>query len=693
MKISDGNTDVLEANEVQNHVSIFGTTGSGKTGLAIAIAEEALLADVHVLAIDTRGDLTNLALVFDGFNAQDFEPWTERVSAVNAVLLAEEWRAGIEAEGNLDRHARLANIPRTIYTPGSSSGVPLNVLASLTAPASDDIPIEIDTTLNAVFELIDESADPTSPGYVVCGLILQHYWQQSRPISLEGLIVSLIDPPFTKVGLVAADQFMDATARRRLAVKLNLLLASSAFQALAAGRGFEPSEFFSPTAEASCSIVSLSHLDQRERQFVVSRLLAEITAWMRTLSGTSTPRLLVMLDEAAEYCPATSKPPAKDEVLALAKTGRAFGVGLVTSTHNPTDVDHRLMANSATWLVGRLQADRDFNRLVEAGAGERGNIREAVAGLDDRQFVSIKTAEDSLETFRCRHTLSFLAGPLARPQIRELTERISDDSIEALHDSSGRPAAGVPDDRVLSTGEAIPDLPQRWAVGEWTSEFGGTPGSSGVRPALVVTADLTWDRNHIDLHMIEERHEINFPIGSDNWWTERTLGGLLKSAEINSGDEEDALDEPVIAAQIAYALARLENVRTREVAYAPSLQMWARPGESIAAFRSRCRAEAIKAARAEVMELDKHLDRQSSSALDRLAELTTSDQADLDELRLHLAGVVAELRNAKHDTSEIAAEIEADWLASSSRIEMQTLTIDPEADIAIIPWILWIPAP
>jgi len=103
--------------------------------------------------------------------------------------------------------------------------------------------------------------------------------------------------------------------------------------------------------------------------------------------------------------------------------------------------------------------------------------------------------------------------------------------------------------------------------------------------------------------------------------------------------------------------------------------------------------EAIKAARAEVMELDKHLDRQSSSALDRLAELTTSDQADLDELRLHLAGVVAELRNAKHDTSEIAAEIEADWLASSSRIEMQTLTIDPEADIAIIPWILWIPAP
>jgi len=169
------------------------------------------------------------------------------------------------------------------------------------------------------------------------------------------------------------------------------------------------------------------------------------------------------------------------------------------------------------------------------------------------------------------------------------------------------------------------------------------------------------------------------------------LGGLLIRAGTSGETSANSLDEAAIATQIDRAQRRLAAVRTREVAYAPGLQMWARPGESVADFQSRCRAQAIKAARAEVLELDKHLDRQSSSALDRLADLTESDQADIDELRLHLAGVVAELRKVKHDTSEVADEIEADWLSMSSQIEMQTLTIDPDADTELIPWILWVP--
>jgi len=691
LKIAADNKAVLSASELRDHVSVFGMTGSGKTGLTIALAEEALLAGLPVLAIDTKGDLTNLALVFNGFKPLDFDPWTERVSANNAMELAQDWKEAIEAEGNLDRHKRLAAIPRTIYTPGSSSGIPLNVLASLTAPASDDIELEVDTTLNAIFELIDEPTDISSPGYVVCGLILENHWRDNRPIDLERLIVSLIDPQFAKVGFVALDDFMSSTARRKLAVKINLLLASSAYQALAAGRGFEPSGFFGTDAPTSCSIVSVNHLDAVEQQFVVSRVLAEVTAWMHSLPSTDETRLVVVLDEAGVYCPASAKPPAKDEVLALAKKGRAFGVGLVASAHNPYDVDQRLMANSANWFVGRLQADRDFDRLVESGVGDRSAIRGAVTGLDEREFVAFKSNSASTQTFKCRHTLSFLAGPLARPQIREITERLESDSSAALDDASARPAAGAPEHEPIATGTAIPDLPQRWAIGEWTSEYGATPGAASAAPALVVSADLRWDRNHIDLDMVEERHEINFPIGSNQWWSERTLGGLLIRAGTSGETSANSLDEAAIATQIDRAQRRLAAVRTREVAYAPGLQMWARPGESVADFQSRCRAQAIKAARAEVLELDKHLDRQSSSALDRLADLTESDQADIDELRLHLAGVVAELRKVKHDTSEVADEIEADWLSMSSQIEMQTLTIDPDADTELIPWILWVP--
>lgn len=693
MKLATGDA-VLPEIDLSAHSCIFGATGSGKTGLTIAIIEEALLSGVHVLAIDTKGDLSNIALVFDDFNPHDFEPWTSRVSEDNSQVLAAEWKRAIVQEGNGDRIRPLAGISRTIYTPGSSSGIPLNVLSSLTAPSSEYIELEIDCTLNSLFELIDEPVDLASPGYVVCGQILAHHWTQNRPIDLEGLVVSLIDPPFMKVGQIAVDQYMGAADRRKLAMKLSLLLASSAFQSLSAGRGFEPGDFFGENTEPSCAVVSIGHLSEPQRQFVVSRLLAELTTWMHGIGGSPDTRLLVVIDEVGEYCPATAKPPAKDEILELVKKGRAFGVGVTTTAHNPFDVDHRLMANSATWFSGRLGNDRDLDRFLEVGTAERGELRDEIMGLEQREFAIINSDAGAVDTttFTCRQTMSFLAGPLARPQIRELTDRLEEESLSSLHDGSARPVVDAPDDNKIATSDLLPDLPQRWSVGDWVAEFGGDASSSGRVPALVVTADLRWDRDIIDLDMVEERHEINFPIGSDRWWTERSLGGLLILMPPDQPTaDETALDDELISQQITRARTRYDAIRTRELAYAPGLRLWAKPGESIADFRGRCRTEAFRAARAEVLELDSHIERQKDGAIDRLANLSESQDADVDELRLHLAGVVAELRNASEDSQALADEIEADWLAMSKRIEMQTLTIDPDADIEMIPWILWIP--
>ena len=39
-------------------------TGSGKTGLAIVLLEEALLAGIPALVLDPKGDMGNLALTF-----------------------------------------------------------------------------------------------------------------------------------------------------------------------------------------------------------------------------------------------------------------------------------------------------------------------------------------------------------------------------------------------------------------------------------------------------------------------------------------------------------------------------------------------------------------------------------------------------------------------------------------------------
>ena len=62
---------LYDSKDLTTHAVIIGMTGSGKTGLGVALLEEALLDKIPVIAIDPKGDLTNLALTFPGMQAED----------------------------------------------------------------------------------------------------------------------------------------------------------------------------------------------------------------------------------------------------------------------------------------------------------------------------------------------------------------------------------------------------------------------------------------------------------------------------------------------------------------------------------------------------------------------------------------------------------------------------------------------
>ena len=68
---------LYDASDLTTHAVIVGMTGSGKTGLGVALIEEAALDGVPVLAIDPKGDLGNLALTFPGLRPEEFEPWLD----------------------------------------------------------------------------------------------------------------------------------------------------------------------------------------------------------------------------------------------------------------------------------------------------------------------------------------------------------------------------------------------------------------------------------------------------------------------------------------------------------------------------------------------------------------------------------------------------------------------------------------
>jgi hypothetical protein len=180
-----------------------------------------------------------------------------------------------------------------------------------------------------------------------------------------------------------------------------------------------------PDGKPRGAIVYLAHLSEEERQFVVTLVLSKLVTWMRGQPGTSDLRTLVYMDEVFGFVPPTAAPPAKKPILTILKQGRAFGVGMALATQNPVDLDYKAMSNAGTWLVGRLQTERDKARVLEglksaAGGADIDALDKAIGGLEQRRFllVSAKSSEPAL--FQTRWAISYLRGPLTRDQVSEL---------------------------------------------------------------------------------------------------------------------------------------------------------------------------------------------------------------------------------------------------------------------------------
>ena len=179
------------------------------------------------------------------------------------------------------------------------------------------------------------------------------------------------------------------------------------------------------------SILSIAHLDDAERQFFLTMLLNEVVAWVRSQPGTSSLRAILYIDEVFGYLPPTAMPPTKVPLLTLLKQARAFGLGVVLATQNPVDLDYKALSNTGTWFLGRLQTERDKERVLDglegttAMSGEGGLSRKELdallSDLESRAFLVNNVHEDRPVLIRTRWAMSYLRGPLARSEIKRLT--------------------------------------------------------------------------------------------------------------------------------------------------------------------------------------------------------------------------------------------------------------------------------
>ena len=287
--------------DLTTHAVVVGMTGSGKTGLCLDLLEEAALNKVPALMVDPKGDITNALLHFPDLDPADFQPWVNADEARRegktveqaAADTADLWRNGLakweitpERIGALKESVRFA-----IYTPGSDAGLPVSILASLKAPTIDWnsntelLREKISGTVTALLGLIGlTDIDPVrSREHILLANIFETAWSQGNDLDLGELIMQTQSPPFEKLGVFDINRFFPEKDRFELAMLLNNILASPAFQSWIVGEPLDVAQMlYDSSGKPRHTIFYIAHLNDAERMFFVTLLYSAVESWMRT---------------------------------------------------------------------------------------------------------------------------------------------------------------------------------------------------------------------------------------------------------------------------------------------------------------------------------------------------------------------------------------------------------------------------
>jgi uncharacterized protein len=117
------------------------------------------------------------------------------------------------------------------------------------------------------------------------------------------------------------------------------------------------------TQDQQVTVVDLHNLHERAQRFVVGVVLAAETA--RKEDAGPGGLLFTMIDELNKYAPREGTSPIKEVLLDIAERGRSLGIILIGAQQTASEVERRIVSNSAIRVVGRLDS-------AEAGRPEYG---------------------------------------------------------------------------------------------------------------------------------------------------------------------------------------------------------------------------------------------------------------------------------------------------------------------------------
>ncbi len=743
-----------DSRDLTTHGLIVGMTGSGKTGMALGLLEEAILDGIPLLMIDPKGDLGNLMLTFPNFQPNDFQPWVQEDEARRentdvptlAAKKADLWKNGLaDWEITPERMQKLQTLADiTLYTPGSESGVPISILASLRAPKGDfeanaeAYREQISSTVTAILSLAGITADPMQdPRHVLVANIFEQSWRKGQDLSLEQLIAQVQKPPFDKLGVMSVEDFFPSKERFGLAMALNAVIAAPSFAAWLNGAPMDiQSLLYTPEGKPRVAIFYIAHLNDTERMFVMTLILETMLNWTRQQAGTSSLRAILYIDEIFGFFPPIANPPSKEPMLRMLKQARAFGVGVLMATQNPIDLDYKGLGNMGTWFIGRLQSDNDRERVLAglqeaaaAGDMDMAQVKQLISNLKSRVFLMRNIHNKGVPTlFSARWAMSYLAGPFTRPQISLLMAQkkaatplgaSTTTAVQTTSDPS--PAAASLPDGYSAAAPVLKDeqqvfmpakVPAGAAIGRWEQSRGEKADSVDAAKVVYIPSLLAQVRAYYDDTKSKVKVDKTYAFRVEELpesgylrWTEYSIPPLEKT-DLESRPADGALFGEVPSAiadtKRLKALANdLEDTIYKDfgltVQYSELFDLYSLPDEDPGIFESRLRQvarekrdsttdEVTEKYDAKVEKLEERREKKIRELEKDEARVARENQNSIADIAGGIIGMIQGRRSSSILTriGKAAARSVGTSAAEVSRDETQTEIIEIEAEIAAL---------
>ncbi len=373
----------IELHDLKRHAAFMGSTGSGKTTLALNLLEQLAMRGIPVLLLDRKGDLATYA--DDGF-------WLHSAGSPTADARKATLRERLDV---------------SVFTPGEPGGralaLPIIPSGLRDAPAHErpNIARHAAAALGAMMNYKNSQRDKTYLAILGRAILLMGEMSDTpETVGLNEVIEFIADED---PNLVNAVGHLDPRHFQKLVEHLETLrLQAGPLLEAREGERLDAAKLLGLTGERDAggrtpfTIVSTKFLPDNDAiEFWVSRLLVEI---VRAVSHRPSDSLqsVLFLDEADLYLPANRKPATKEPILDLLRRGRSAGLGVFLASQSPGDFDYKARDQVRTWFVGRVAEKTAVDKMKPLLNEARSNVSAKLATAGTGEFFQLADGDVTL---------------------------------------------------------------------------------------------------------------------------------------------------------------------------------------------------------------------------------------------------------------------------------------------------------